>query len=1027
MKKFIALVLIISTFAVFVPAHAEDKSLLMSVDTENIVRSVSENMFGVNSEWGSESENLYLDPNYGREQDFREDFESCLKTPAQTGEIYTWTSQTKPHTYIKNGGEYDGNASESTFTIDGDLYENQYLNGELQYPKQNIDSHADETNPTVYNFDGMLKNKLKIGGLPGWHGFSTRYEYLHIINNEDLQVVNQAGNKSLCLAPRNYSATAAPNGTASFFGKDNLKIFDGISKLSAAIKADNIGEGIRIHLIKNGGLNNVGDEWKRTPHGGQQTVWTLANNGKAEWLDIVTFSSNGSSTAGLYLGKPDNANLVCQYTIGTVIDLQIVLDFTDYLNPTITVTASGCTKKRNLADIVEETGGITAVRTVSNNIKKSFDCTTNGDYALLFSASTGKNYNDSAKVLLDNLEFASSAESEKVLNDNFINEMKNKGIRLWRFGGTTANYFKWKYTLGDIDERKPFSVNANVTPYVHRLGIVEGLKTALAINPDMNFSYVINFNDSIEDIRDLAEFLAGGADTEWGAKRAEYGIDKPINVVLWELGNELDKSGWTTEKYTEKCKEIISVLRKYTPDAKIGAIAATDLANYDNTAAGPDSWNIPVSTGLKGMVDCYAGHEYYRMDESDMLKKTDVFIDKLKKCDENLTFVAITEHASAECYNTETGKIEENLYYKDYSMGAVLQEAEFYNRNLIRPDGADLACYHSVKAGPWEMTYEQGREVYANAMADIMEMYSYNSVGNVLNTELEGFDSYISSKVTGAAVMDRYGNINVLLSNSDSAEKEVSISLSNDNYSPVKMTVICAENSDSYNGITQSGTVVNGIIKYDAAVTNGKAVLPPYSVVAVKFSCLMQIYEADFTGNSIRIDGTLGAESQNENVTLMINDLNNPETVYHIAQTETDSEGKFCFRFETDTDCAQCSVKINALGKVYDLTGKSRKITDVGSLFDVTVNTRYIDDTHALVTMNYDNSIIMPDVEYTAVFASYKNGRLLNTSISKGVLTERGEGQIEFEAEKEDGADGVKVFLWNSMKPMYIAGEENVR
>ncbi|MDD6736361.1 MAG: hypothetical protein PUE13_08660, partial [Clostridiales bacterium] len=62
--------------------------------------------------------------------------------------------------------------------------------------------------------------------------------------------------------------------------------------------------------------------------------------------------------------------------------------------------------------------------------------------------------------------------------------------------------------------------------------------------------------------------------------------------------------------------------------------------------------------------------------------------------------------------------------------------------------------------------------------------------------------------------------------------------------------------------------VMNDITKYDLTMQNGKAVLPPYSVAVVKYAQLMQIYEADFAGKSVRIDGTLGAEAKNENITL---------------------------------------------------------------------------------------------------------------------------------------------------------------
>ena len=106
------------------------------------------------------------------------------------------------------------------------------------------------------------------------------------------------------------------------------------------------------------------------------------------------------------------------------------------------------------------------------------------------------------------------------------------------------------------------------------------------------------------------EYTNESADTYWARQRRKNGRDKPYNVKIWGLGNEID-GPWqlghkNAEDYTKFALEAAKAMRR--ADSSIKLIAS----GSSNFRAGSDwvSWNRTVLESLKSEIDYISLHTY---------------------------------------------------------------------------------------------------------------------------------------------------------------------------------------------------------------------------------------------------------------------------------------------------------------------------------------------------------------------------------------------------------------------------------
>ncbi len=194
-------------------------------------------------------------------------------------------------------------------------------------------------------------------------------------------------------------------------------------------------------------------------------------------------------------------------------------------------------------------------------------------------------------------------------------------IPVMRWGGSSTLGLKLLNNVGPFNERKGTS---SITTHdgatqdgrdAMRTGPIEYLQIMYGNNPNMKLIPCPSpFMETPQDIENIAHFLLDDKnESEWGAKRAEYGIENPVDVFYWELGNEIDWSigGVKGDKsraiwYIDVVKDFTAAIRKVDPDAKICVCGPT--ASW---RVGWKMWHQTIMPELVGIVDAISYHPYF--------------------------------------------------------------------------------------------------------------------------------------------------------------------------------------------------------------------------------------------------------------------------------------------------------------------------------------------------------------------------------------------------------------------------------
>ncbi len=387
-----------------------------------------------------------------------------------------------------------------------------------------------------------------------------------------------------------------------------------------------------------------------------------------------------------------------------------------------------------------------------------------------------------------NDNYLDSTEDGIILSPTFKDAWQDT-FTFGRMAGCSSQDFIWKDALGPFEGRKNQTM-WTLTDKVYA-GIIEWLQSIYSVNPDAKICYTVNMcTDSVENIADLAEFLLGDGTVNynggenWANVRKSLGIENPVNVYTWELGNELDWSEeprWKVEEYIEYCKKIIPVIRAIDPDANITCFANTAAhANGD----GWEHWHRSVLKELGSQIEMLAFHYYY---PAGYVRRADVVLDRMEKDIIDITGsdrikIYISEQAPAP--NVYTYNKEKPYdYCLPHTIWGATALSEFYLRLLLRPSVIATTC-HSIDSAVWTIVYrdENGKHT-RSAVGDVINSFARFGVGDVLKSELDTYSKDQSSDIAAAAVRDKDGNINILFANrSEKNSTTVKFSFKNGNY-----------------------------------------------------------------------------------------------------------------------------------------------------------------------------------------------------------------------------------------------------
>jgi alpha-N-arabinofuranosidase len=281
-----------------------------------------------------------------------------------------------------------------------------------------------------------------------------------------------------------------------------------------------------------------------------------------------------------------------------------------------------------------------------------------------------------------------------------VEAMRELGPPVVRWGGSTVDPgpYHWADAIGDRDRRPSFVNRVWGRRDTNDVGIEEFVRLCRAVGAEP--LVCVSLGDGVESARVLVEYLNGPPSSEWGARRAANGRPEPYGIRYWQVGNEIEASG-----YASRLVEFARAVRASDPRA---AVLSSFPTKEIVDTAGP-------------AIDIVCPH-YYQPD--------------LDGVDADLRKIEGWIHESAGRGRIKIGVTEWNIDAGDWglgrgklnTLGCALFEARFLNVLLRHCEHVALACRsnmtNSFCAGSIQ-TNAAG--LYRTPSFLVMEMYRRHS------------------------------------------------------------------------------------------------------------------------------------------------------------------------------------------------------------------------------------------------------------------------------------------------------------
>jgi alpha-N-arabinofuranosidase len=207
---------------------------------------------------------------------------------------------------------------------------------------------------------------------------------------------------------------------------------------------------------------------------------------------------------------------------------------------------------------------------------------------------------------------SSPLAEENGFRKDYIEAMKELKVTNMRWpGGNYVMGYNWQDGIGPRDQR-PARINL-------AWGGVDnnhvGTDEWIALNYAIGSENIVCVNlglGTIEDAHHWVEYCNYKKGTYYSDLRAKNGHEKPYNVKIWDLGNEVDGSPWelghkNAEDYVKIAREAAKAMRSVDNSVRF---VASGSSYYESTGQWVE-WNRKVLTGLGDMIDYISIHRYW--------------------------------------------------------------------------------------------------------------------------------------------------------------------------------------------------------------------------------------------------------------------------------------------------------------------------------------------------------------------------------------------------------------------------------
>lgn len=318
-------------------------------------------------------------------------------------------------------------------------------------------------------------------------------------------------------------------------------------------------------------------------------------------------------------------------------------------------------------------------------------------------------------------------------------------------GRDFGSMYNWKDTIGPVEERKINKNRWQLDEYQmpgesaqdyfqsYGLGFYEYFLFCEDIGaeplPVMNCGMTCQWHEAltvpldelepyIQDVLDLIEFANGGADTEWGSRRAEMGHPKPFNLKYIGIGNEQ----WGKE-YFERYETFARVIGEKYPEIRLITSAGWDSEGKD--------FDYAVNWMEKNKKKAFAVDEHFYKSPEWFLAN----VHRYNEYDRTMPKVFAGEYA---CHNAKMKEDKTNNYH------AALCEAAFMTGMENNADHVWMSCYAPLLAKEgseqWrpDLIWFDNLSAYGTPSYYVQKLFAGNYGDTLIESSCNEKDVYVS-------------------------------------------------------------------------------------------------------------------------------------------------------------------------------------------------------------------------------------------------------------------------------------------
>ncbi len=344
---------------------------------------------------------------------------------------------------------------------------------------------------------------------------------------------------------------------------------------------------------------------------------------------------------------------------------------------------------------------------------------------------------------------SSPLADENGFRRDYIDAMKELKITNMRWpGGNFVMGYNWQDGIGPRDQR-PARINL-------AWGGIDnnhvGTDEWIELNKSIGSENVVCVNLGLSNIQEACywvEYCNYKKGTYYSNLRARYGHEKPYNVEIWDLGNEVDGAPWElghkeAEDYVKIAREAAKAMRSVDNTIKF---VASGSSYYESTGQWVE-WNRKILTGLGDMISYLSIHRYWEnsrdyysfmgqsaMDFEEKINVTAAEIKAVKAMKEfkNPIYISVDEWGS---------------FGRNFR--SVLPIAQCLNSFIRHADIVKMSNFTMMTS---LLSSDREKGTFKSPLFYTFKLFSNNCLGNSLDTYVQ-CDTFNTEKYKGIPYLD---------------------------------------------------------------------------------------------------------------------------------------------------------------------------------------------------------------------------------------------------------------------------------